>query len=125
MVVNYNNKKYLPVLVIGGAGYIGSHIVLELCERGIPVVVFDNLSSGYKNNIDSRADFIEGDILDQEKGIINLKTTPADIDEWDSVANINIIVSLEGEFGIKFKLKDVQEAKTVQDFVELVEAYKK
>ena len=65
------------------------------------------------------------DILDQEKGIINLKTTPTDIDEWDSVANINIIVSLEDEFGIKFKLKDVQEAKTVQDFVELVEAYKK
>ena len=55
----------------------------------------------------------------------NLKTTPTDIDEWDSVANINIIVSLEDEFGIKFKLKDVQEAKTVQDFVELVEAYKK
>ena len=66
MVVNYNNKENLPVLVIGGAGYIGSHIVLELCERGVPVVVFDNLSSGYKKNIDSRADFIEGDILDQE-----------------------------------------------------------
>ena len=62
----YNNKENLPVLVIGGAGYIGSHIVLELCERGMPVVVFDNLSSGYKDNIDSRADFIEGDILDQE-----------------------------------------------------------
>ncbi len=53
----------LPVLVIGGAGYIGSHVVLELCEQGIPVVVFDNLSSGYKENIDSRASFIEGDIL--------------------------------------------------------------
>ena len=64
--MNYNNKKDLPVLVIGGAGYIGSHVVLELCERGIPVVVFDNLSSGYKDNIDSRADFIHGDILDQE-----------------------------------------------------------
>ena len=65
MMVNYNNKKDLPVLVIGGAGYIGSHIVLELCERGMPVVVFDNLSSGYKDNIDNRADFIKGDILDQ------------------------------------------------------------
>ena len=68
--MNYNNKENLPVLVIGGAGYIGSHIVLELCERGMPVVVFDNLSSGYRDNIDSRADFIEGDILDQE----NLKS---------------------------------------------------
>ena len=45
-----DNKQ--SVLVIGGAGYIGSHIVLELCERGMPVVVFDNLSSGYRDNID-------------------------------------------------------------------------
>ena len=68
--MNYNNKDNLPILVIGGAGYIGSHIVLELCERGLPVIVFDNLSTGYRDNIDSRADFIEGDILDQE----NLKS---------------------------------------------------
>ena len=38
--MNYNNKDNLPILVIGGAGYIGSHIVLELCEKG---TVFDNI----------------------------------------------------------------------------------
>ncbi|MDP6570873.1 MAG: UDP-glucose 4-epimerase GalE, partial [Candidatus Marinimicrobia bacterium] len=57
------NSNTLPVLVIGGAGYIGSHIVLELCDQGTPVVVFDNLSSGCKENIDDRATFIQGDIL--------------------------------------------------------------
>ena len=31
------------ILVIGGAGYIGAHLVLELCERGFDVIVFDNL----------------------------------------------------------------------------------
>ena len=56
---------------------------------------------------------------------INLNSTPKDIEEWDSVATINIIVAIEDEFGIKFKLKDVQEAKSVKDFVELVEANKK
>lgn len=52
------------VLVIGGAGYIGSHVVLELLEKGYEVVVFDNLSTGQKVNLQTKATFIEGDILD-------------------------------------------------------------
>ncbi len=54
------------ILVIGGAGYIGSHIVADLCDAGNDVVVFDNLSTGYKSNIHNKAQFIEGDILDAE-----------------------------------------------------------
>ena len=65
------------------------------------------------------------DILDVKKGTVSLKTTSSDIDQWDSVATVNIIVALEDEFGIKFKLKDIQTVKTVQDFVELVQSYKK
>ena len=60
-----NNAKY-TTLVVGGAGYIGSHIVLQLCEEGHDVVVFDNLSTGNKINIDSRSQFIKGDILNQD-----------------------------------------------------------
>ena len=51
------------ILVIGGAGYIGSHVTLELCDLGYDVTVFDNLSTGHLENIDQRAEFIEGDIL--------------------------------------------------------------
>ena len=65
------------------------------------------------------------DILDLEKGIINLQSTPLEIDQWDSVATVNIIVALEEEFRIKFKLEDIQEAISVKDFVELVQANKK
>ena len=54
-----------PILVFGGAGYIGSHVVLHLCEEGYDVTVFDNLSTGLEINVDSRAKFIQGDILDQ------------------------------------------------------------
>ena len=61
------------------------------------------------------------DILDVKKGTVSLKTTPSDFDQWDSVATVNIIVALEEEFGIKFKLEDIQTVKTVQDFVELVQ----
>jgi len=65
----------MNVLVIGGAGYIGSHAVLELCENGHDVNVFDNLSSGHLLNIDSRAEFIQGDILknDDLKNVFNGK----------------------------------------------------
>ena len=55
----------MKILITGGAGYIGSHIVLKLCEQGHDVTVFDNLSTGYKKNIDPRAKFIQGDILNQ------------------------------------------------------------
>ena len=65
------------------------------------------------------------DILDVKKGTVSLKTTSSDIDQWDSVATVNIIVALEEEFRIKFKLEDIQTVETVQDFVELVQAYKK
>lgn len=51
------------ILVIGGAGYIGSHVVLELCEKGYEVVVFDNLSTGQKINLPNFVPLIKGDIL--------------------------------------------------------------
>ena len=54
----------VKVLVVGGAGYIGSHVVKALLQRGHQVTVFDNLSSGQRINLFSDAAFIEGDILD-------------------------------------------------------------
>lgn len=53
----------MHILVIGGAGYIGSHVVKALLNRGMKVTVFDNLSTGTKVNLFDKADFIEGDIL--------------------------------------------------------------
>jgi UDP-glucose 4-epimerase len=54
----------MKVLVIGGAGYIGSHVVKALLKSGHAVTVFDNLSSGRRDNLFDNAGFIEGDILD-------------------------------------------------------------
>ena len=62
--MNFTNKS---VLITGGAGYIGSHVVLELCGQGHDVTVFDNLSTGYEMNIDPRAEFIRGDILNTDE----------------------------------------------------------
>ncbi len=62
-----NNDQAKPtVLVTGGAGYIGSHAVLALLDAGWPVVVIDNLVTGFRWAVPERAVFAEGDIADQE-----------------------------------------------------------
>jgi UDP-glucose 4-epimerase len=57
--------KKLPVLVTGGAGYIGSHAVLALLDAGWPVVVIDNLATGFAWAVPEGAAFVQGDIADQ------------------------------------------------------------
>jgi len=54
------------ILVVGGAGYIGSHVVLELIDKGHQITVYDNLSTGQEINLFKEARFIKGDILDFE-----------------------------------------------------------
>lgn len=59
------NNVRQKVLVTGGAGYIGGHLVRELIKAGYEVVVLDNLSTGRKDNIDPKAVFVEGDLADE------------------------------------------------------------
>ena len=58
--------KPFPVLVTGGAGYIGSHAVLALEDAGWQAVVLDNLVTGFRWAVDSRATFVDGDVGDAE-----------------------------------------------------------
>jgi UDP-glucose 4-epimerase len=53
------------VLVTGGAGYIGSHTVYALLDRGENVVVLDNLSTGIRALVSEKADFVAGDVADR------------------------------------------------------------
>jgi UDP-glucose 4-epimerase len=67
----------MTILVTGGAGYIGSHMVLALLDAGQQVTVLDNLSTGFRTAIPAGADFVEGCVSDEalvgqviaEKGI--------------------------------------------------------
>ena len=60
----------MNILVIGGAGYIGSHVTYELCDQGYKVTVIDNLSTGFIDNIDKRADFIEDSFVNLSGNIL-------------------------------------------------------
>ena len=56
----------MKILVVGGAGYIGSVCTELLLDEGHAVAIFDNLSEGHRAAIDSRAEFIEGDLANFE-----------------------------------------------------------
>src|SRR3989338_6073894 len=57
----------MKALVTGGAGFIGSHLVGRLVADGHEVVVFDNLSTGKKERINTKAAFIQGDITSHDE----------------------------------------------------------
>ncbi|MTV21877.1 UDP-glucose 4-epimerase GalE [Staphylococcus delphini] len=56
----------MSMLVLGGAGYIGSHCVDQLVEAGYDVVVVDNLVKGHREAVHADARFYEGDVRDRE-----------------------------------------------------------
>lgn len=57
----------MKILVTGGAGFIGSHVNKLLLDQGHQVTVVDNLSHGNQDSVDSRAKFVQADLLDQKK----------------------------------------------------------
>lgn len=97
----------MKILVSGGAGFIGSHLVEKLIEKGHKVVVIDNLSTGKKDNLNPRAKFYKIDICSPKISQIFKKEKPeivyhfaAQIDVRKSTENplkdakINILGSL-------------------------------
>ncbi|MGO8693568.1 MAG: UDP-glucose 4-epimerase GalE [Rectinemataceae bacterium] len=54
----------MKILIVGGAGYIGSHVAREFLDAGHAVTVYDNLSTGTRENLFAGEGFVEGDILD-------------------------------------------------------------
>ena len=68
----------MKVFVTGGAGYIGSVAVEELLDRGDEVHVFDNLSEGHREAVDSRATFIQGDLNDPKSISLAIQTSAPD-----------------------------------------------
>ncbi|MDC1362378.1 NAD-dependent epimerase/dehydratase family protein, partial [Crocinitomicaceae bacterium] len=53
-------------LVTGGAGFIGAHVVNDLIKMGHEVVVLDDLSGGFEDNVNVDAEFVKGSITDYE-----------------------------------------------------------
>ena len=88
------NKKDLKILVTGGAGFIGSHLVNRLVYEGYKVFVIDNLSTGRKENINSKVKFYKTNIQSPKICQIFSKEKP------------NIIFHLAAQIDVRKSVKD-------------------
>jgi UDP-glucose 4-epimerase len=77
LAIDSEEHSTKSILVVGGAGYIGSHVNEMLQEKGYCTIVLDNLSNGYREAV-LRGTFIEGDISDTELLDKVFKTYPID-----------------------------------------------
>ena len=65
------------------------------------------------------------DIFDDDAITITRETSPKEIEEWDSLAQVTIIAICESEFGVKFDLNDIMNLICVDDIVNAIESKKK
>lgn len=64
------------------------------------------------------------DIFDDEEFVIYETTTRQDIEEWDSLANINIIIAIEQEFNIKINLEELEQLTDIGSMIKIIEKKK-
>ncbi len=60
------------------------------------------------------------DVFDDDSIVVNENTTSNDIEDWDSLEHINLIVAVEQEFGMKFNMGEVTTMKNVGDMVNII-----
>ena len=63
-------------------------------------------------------------VFDDDELVITRETTSADIEDWDSLEQINLLMAMEKKFGLKFKLDDVRGLANVGDLLDLLERLK-
>ena len=65
------------------------------------------------------------DIFDDESIVVTEETTSSDIEDWDSLEHINLVVAVEQEFGMKFNMNEVTTMKNVGEMVDIIIKRKK
>ena len=63
---------------------------------------------------------IARDIYDEDDLVLTPETTADDVEEWDSMNHINLVVTVESVFGVKFKGAEIEELKNIGDLVEAI-----
>ena len=84
----------MKVLVTGGAGFIGSHLVRRLMAEGVEVTALDNLSTGLRENLPENAEFIEMDVASDA------------LDSVVALGGFDAIVHLAGQTMVDTSIKD-------------------
>ena len=72
------------------------------------------------NTVYAKLNVIFRDLFDDDSIVVTPQTTANDIEDWDSLEQINLLTAIEKKFNIKFKLSDVRGLKDVGDLLDLV-----
>ena len=72
------------------------------------------------NTVYAKLNVIFRDLFDDDSIVVTPQTTANDIEDWDSLEQINLLTAIEKKFNIKFKLADVRGLKDVGDLLDLV-----
>ena len=73
-----------------------------------------------ENEIIPRLNDVFRDIFGDDSISVTANTTSADIEDWDSLAHINLMDAVEHEFGLRFKMREVSSMKNVGDMIKLI-----
>jgi acyl carrier protein len=74
------------------------------------------------DNILEEVQEIFRDVLDQPDLVLTRSSNASNVDDWDSLAHINLVTSIEKRYKIKFALGELQELKDVGDMIDLIKA---
>ncbi|WP_195282622.1 acyl carrier protein [Harryflintia acetispora] len=74
-----------------------------------------------KNEIYDKVNEVFRDVFDDDSILVNEKTTANDIEDWDSLEHINLVVAIEEKFGMKFNMGEVTSMKNVGEMVKILE----
>lgn len=73
-----------------------------------------------KNEVYERLNAVFQDVFDDETITVNENTTSADVEEWDSLAHIDLVLAVETEFGMKFTIGEATSMKDVGEMVDII-----
>ena len=73
-----------------------------------------------RKEIYEKLDEVFQDVFDDEEIHVNDETTAEDIEDWDSLEHINLVVAIENKFGIKFNMNEVTSLKNVGEMVDII-----
>ena len=100
-------------IVTGGAGFIGSNLVDKLIEQGVEVTILDNLSTGKKENINSKAEFIECDI-----------STASQVDLTFYINGADTVFHLAATPQVQYSIENPTDNNNINSLINILEASK-
>ena len=108
------------VIVTGGAGFIGSHLVDKLIKKGIEVIIIDNLSTGKKENLNPKAFHVNIDL-----STMNIKKLHWQLFPMKLFKNVDIVFHLAATPQVQYSIENPTDNNNLHSLINILELSKK